>query len=542
MLKLLQICETYLLQHTVTMIFISLSVLCMLSGCEKHVNEPVFNIAVSFDNSDQWHDKMRDEIFQEAVLHPELNLVLKTAYGNSELQVAQIDSFVEMNPDLLIVCVEDPMTIMDATDRAFDSGIPIVINSKNPKLTKYSAYVGTDNIAVGWLMAEYLLNIAQEQKRDGNNPLCVAEILGKIGAPAVSERYIALRDSLNGHDEVVIVSSVCGDWDYNKSYRLVDSLLHVNPEIDVIVAQNDIMALAAYASCAINNPSHDYHILGVDALSGYGNGIEAILDGKIAASITNVSRGDLIVQTACNILYNKPYVRDSCLQPVLVDQSSKSLMSQMMQEMSNESKVIKTLQLKVDKFLYETNNLKNTNLVLSFSLLLLALIAIFTIFIYRYKLQVKREQEQNAKLMATQQEQLEKIAAELEQVRSSQSVDEEFLKKLRDEIELHIDDSEYSVETLAMTLGVSRAQLFRRVKSLTGVTPLVMLKQVRLRKARQLLQCTDMNVQQVAYSVGYTLPSYFSNNYKEMFGVLPSEDRRDNSQKNIKSNKKSRKK
>ncbi|MBR1808163.1 MAG: substrate-binding domain-containing protein [Paludibacteraceae bacterium] len=517
--------------------------LCMLPvACTHKQSDRGYMIGVSQDNSDAWHDKMRDEIVHEAVLHPELKLVMSNAYGQKDRQAGQIDSLVDAGVDLLIVCVEDPISVKDATDRAYDSGIPVVINARSNRLTKYTAYVGTDNYAVGELMAEYVLELAEKEKRNAKNPLGVLEVLGKIGAPAVSERYVGLRDSLKGKDEVKIVCSVCGDWEYDKTYMLVDSVLKVRQDVDVIVTQNDVMAMGASAAGKANNPDKDFHVLGVDALSGAGNGIEAVLDGRIAASITNVSRGDLLVQTACDILYGEPYNKDNSLQPVLVDQSSPRLVMRMTQEMNYESKVIKTLQMKVDRFLDETTDLKNTNIVLSFSLILFAIFVIFSVIAYRYRMQVKRDQEQNAQLMATQQEQLEKITAELERVRTSQSVDEEFLNKLRDEIEAHLDDSEYSVEMLAETMAVSRAQLFRRVKSLTGVTPLVMLKQIRLRKARQLLQYTDMNVQQVAYSVGYTLPSYFASNYKEMFGVLPSEERRANSNKNIGNGNKSRRK
>lgn len=521
----------YLLELILILLFVS---------CAQDVTEPRYKIGVSLDNSDAWHDKMRDEIIHEAVLHPELKLLVANAYGRKEHQASQIDSLVDAGVDLLIVCVEDPLLVIETTNRAYDMGIPVVINARSSRMSKYTAYVGTDNYAVGELMAEYVLELAEKEKKTGMDPLGVLELLGKIGAPAVSDRYVGLRDSLRGKSEVKIVSSVCGDWEYDKAYHIVDSVLKVRQDVDVIVAQNDVMAMGASAAGRDNNPERDFHVLGVDALSGAGNGIEAVIDGKIAASITNVSRGDLLVQTACNILYGEPYEKDNSLQPVLVDQTSPRLVMRMTQEMNYESKVIKTLQMKVDKFWDETNNLKNKNIVLSFSLFIFVLMLIFSVFVYRYRLQTKREQEQNAQLMATQQEQLEKITAELERVRSSQSADEELLGKLRDEIEKHLDDSEYSVEMLAETLGVSRAQLFRRVKSLTGVTPLVMLKQIRLRKARQLLQYTDMTVQQVAYSVGYTLPSYFASNYKEMFGLLPSDERRGNGQKNINNNKKSR--
>ncbi len=509
-----------------------LCLVCLIAtSCQQKPAETQYVIAVSLDNSDQWHDKMRDEILQEAALHPQLRLAMKNARNSMQLQCLQIDSLIQLSPDLLIVCVGDPTTIQSVTDRAFDAGIPIVINSRNPKMDKYTAFVGNDNIAVGYLMAEYLLNLSKKEKRDSRHPLRVVELLGRIGDPAVSERYVGLRDSIKGHNEIEIVSSVCGEWYYDKSYALVDSILHAVPDIDVIVAQNDVMALGAYAAGQDICPDKNFHILGVDALSGEGNGVEAIIEGKIAASITNASCGDMLVKTANSILNGDPYLRDNYLQPMLVDHSSTKLMMRMSQEMNYETKVIRTLQVKVDQFFNQTSSLKNQNLILAFGLTIFLILVVILGVIYHIKIKANRERAQNAMLMATQQQQLEKITAELERVKSSQSMDEQFLARLQDEFEKHLDDCDYSVDQLSETMGVSRAQLFRRVRALTGVTPLAMLKQIRLRKARQLLQYTDMNIQQVAYSVGYSLPAYFAKNYKEMFGILPSEEERRKSHK-----------
>lgn len=521
----------YLLSSRVKTCARTVVVLFALSAfisCQNKTSEPTYVIGVSQDNSDVWHDKMRDEISQEAVLHPELTLVMKNALGDSKLQCEQIDSLVNMGVDLLVVGVENPMDIMEHTNAAFDKGIPIVINSRHPKLDKYTSYVGTDNDAVGQLMAEYLIEHARRMGRTTQQPLQVIEIIGKIGIPAVSERYVSLRKNLMSKHEVQIVATACGNWDYERAYMLVDSLLTLHPETDVIITQNDVMALGAYAAGQHFDPERNFHILGVDALSGPGSGVEAIIEGKIEASITNVSRGDLIVETAGNILHHQPYHHDNSLMPVLVDQSSTKLMMRMAQEMNNESKVIQTLQLKVDGLWGQSAKLRNTNMLLTFLLVLLVLAVLSAIIIYRYRARMLREREQNARVVATQKQQLEQIAAELERVKQSQTMDEQFLAQLQAEIEKHLDDSNYSVDELGAALGVSRAQLFRKVKALTGVTPLMLLKQVRLRKARQLLTSTDMTTQQVAFAVGYTLASYFAKSYKEFFGILPSEERKTN--------------
>ena len=98
-----------------------------------------------------------------------------------------------------------------------------------------------------------------------------------------------------------------------------------------------------------------------------------------------------------------------------------------------------------------------------------------------------------------------------------------FLVKFRDFIEQNLSDSDLSVETVGAELGLSRVQLYRKVKALTGHSPVELLRTDRLQKGRELLQTTDKNVSEVAYEVGFTAPSYFTKCFKDEFGISPSD-------------------
>ena len=82
-------------------------------------------------------------------------------------------------------------------------------------------------------------------------------------------------------------------------------------------------------------------------------------------------------------------------------------------------------------------------------------------------------------------------------------------------------DSDLSVETIGADIGLSRVQLYRKVKALTGYTPVDLLRKARLEKARQMLLTTDLSVSEVAYKVGFTSPSYFSKCFKDEYGIVP---------------------
>ena len=98
-----------------------------------------------------------------------------------------------------------------------------------------------------------------------------------------------------------------------------------------------------------------------------------------------------------------------------------------------------------------------------------------------------------------------------------------FMQKFRDFIEKNISDSDLSVETIGAELGLSRVQLYRKVKALTGQSPVELLRTARLKKGRELLQTTTKNISEVAYEVGFTAPSYFAKCFKDEFGISPSD-------------------
>ena len=84
-------------------------------------------------------------------------------------------------------------------------------------------------------------------------------------------------------------------------------------------------------------------------------------------------------------------------------------------------------------------------------------------------------------------------------------------------------NSDISVEDIGLEIGLSRVQLYRKVKALTGISPVELMRKIRLNKAREMLLTTEKNISEVAYEVGFSAPSYFTKCFKEEFGQLPNE-------------------
>ena len=104
-----------------------------------------------------------------------------------------------------------------------------------------------------------------------------------------------------------------------------------------------------------------------------------------------------------------------------------------------------------------------------------------------------------------------------------ESIDDAFLRKFAEQIEAVYADTEYNVEKLSETLGLSRGHLHRKIKELTGTAPVEFLRTYRLNKATQLLRQNAYTVSEVAYRTGFSSPAYFSKCFKAVYGVTPTE-------------------
>lgn len=103
--------------------------------------------------------------------------------------------------------------------------------------------------------------------------------------------------------------------------------------------------------------------------------------------------------------------------------------------------------------------------------------------------------------------------------------DQQFVEQLRIVIRSMMGHSSLKVEQIGEKLGLSRVQLYRKVKALTGSTPVDLLRNARLEEGKHLLETTGKTVSEIAYRVGFTTPSYFTTCFKEKYGFSPNEAR-----------------
>jgi len=103
------------------------------------------------------------------------------------------------------------------------------------------------------------------------------------------------------------------------------------------------------------------------------------------------------------------------------------------------------------------------------------------------------------------------------------SSDERFIQQALESIEKNMSNADYSVEDLGVDVGMSRMQLYRKLKALTGQSANEFIRTIRLKRAAQLLEQNQLTIAEVTYEVGFTDLQYFRECFKKLFSLTPSE-------------------
>ena len=101
--------------------------------------------------------------------------------------------------------------------------------------------------------------------------------------------------------------------------------------------------------------------------------------------------------------------------------------------------------------------------------------------------------------------------------------DVQFLEKIHQVIEENMDDSDFNIDTIASGIGLSRSAFFKKLKSLTGLAPVDLVKEIRLNKSVELIKNTDLSISEIAFAVGFKDSGYYSKCFRKKYNQTPRE-------------------
>lgn len=497
-------------------------ILVVLTSCSQSGKR--YKIGVSQCSEDIWREKQNAELRMGAYFQDNVELRFAAAYDSDERQVQQIDSLVATGIDLLIVAPNQVSTISPAIDRAYDKGIPVIVFERKTSSQKYTAFISADNYEMGHVMGEY---IASRLGGKGN----VLEIKGLEGSSPAIERHNGFMDAIKGYPGIKVVGSLQGDWTETTANERTKQWLDNNKDVhvDLVFGANDRTAMGARKvfSPLTSHPTPLY--CGIDGLPGKNGGIQLVRDSLLDASYIYPTHGDQIIDLAIKILEGKPYEKETMMMSALVTRDNAKVLLMESEEIMRQAAHLDQLHQTADSYLHELDTQRMVNWL---AVGIIALLVIVFVLFYLYhlrKIALQRERVVNTLWNMDVEKHETATPSNPTSPPSKESEDAEpvsaFITRFKEVVESRLADSDISVEDLAADMNLSRVQLYRKVKNLTGSSPVELLRTARLNRAYQLLLTTDKSVSEVAYDVGFTAPSYFTKCFKEEFGMLPGDVR-----------------
>ena len=491
----------------------------MLIACSEE--KPHYIIGVSQCSEDIWRNWQNAEMRMESNFHDGVELRFTTAFDDSERQIQQIDSLVESGIQLLIVAPNQRSSVSSAIDRAYDKGIPVIVFERKTDSQKYTAFVSADNYEMGRLMGEYVVSRLNGK---GN----VLEVEGLKGSSPAEERHKGFQDALAQHPEVKVVTKLQGDWTEPTAYQVVNDYKGDLNDIDVVFGHNDRSAMGARKAFQERQAKMPL-FCGIDGLPGENGGIRQVRDSLLEASYIYPTRGDLLLQLALDILEGKPYPKETLLTSALVTRDNAKVLLLESDEVARQAQNLDKLQIQASGYLKQLATQRTMTLM---ALILIGLLLLVMVLFYHYhrsKVSAQRERMVNNLWNMEVPEEVkpseapEQEPSEVEESEQAETPEPLFIVRFKDAVEARLADSDLSVDDLAAAMNLSRVQLYRKVKAISGSSPVELLRTARLNRGYQLLIQTNKTISEIAYEIGFTAPSYFTKCFKNEFGVSPSD-------------------
>jgi len=381
-------------------------------SCNKRVKEKQFIIGFSqCTTHDVWRKYMQKEMEQELSFHPKIKLIIKDAELSSEKQIQQIQGLINDKVDLLIASPAEAKPIAPIIEQAYADNIPVILVDRNILSGNYTAYIGASNYKVGLDAGAYANALL---KGRGN----VMEIGGRdVGSSADIGRHTGFKDFIKQYEGIKYVARLSEDWDAapGEAEKDLTNELIRNNNVQLIFTQNDRIGLGCYKVCKKLGLENKIFIIGVDGLPGRNGGIDLVDRGMLKATILYPTGGKEAIQTAANILENKPFQKENQLYTSIIDSSNVRMMHLQSQKILSQQSDIERQENILKEQIRVYNNQRTFNNILMLALLLVFLLGTTVFFSWRKnRRNTKKLQLQNEEI-SRQSSQLIEISAKAEE-------------------------------------------------------------------------------------------------------------------------------
>jgi simple sugar transport system substrate-binding protein len=293
---------------------IYLCIICLLvlglSGCANYEPEPEIQKRLVFGFSQlgaesEWRTSSTNDI-RRAAIRAGVQLVFDNALQNQANQIKALRSFILSGVDVIAFSPIIETGWDNVLGEARAAGIPVILVDRHIETNiggLYTAFIGSDFHSQGIKAGKWLI----DRFAGIDGPIKIAEISGTANSTPTIGRADGLREALWGNPKFEIVISVSGDFMRSKGRESMEAIIRRTPDIDVLFAHNDDMALGAIEILEEHGiiPGTDIVIISVDAQR---SGLEALKEGKINCLIEcNPYIGDELMDLAFRIVNGEQF-------------------------------------------------------------------------------------------------------------------------------------------------------------------------------------------------------------------------------------------
>ena len=222
-----------------------------------------------------------------------------------EKQMQIIENLVETGVNALAIAPSGSKEIVTAIAKANAAGIPVVIvdDKVDAQAAKdagvhWEAYVGSDNVEGGRIAGRYLVQLT-------NSRANAAVLEGIPGHQTGDARLRGFKEAIQGSPDVKIVASQTANWERDQGFTVFQNMLQAHPDINVVFACNDMMALGAAEAIRAAGKTGQIHVIGFDAVDDARKAIAAgTMDGSVAQFPSEMGR--IAVENAVKLIHHEP--------------------------------------------------------------------------------------------------------------------------------------------------------------------------------------------------------------------------------------------
>ena len=322
----------------------------------------------------------------ELVFYPEMELLYRDAENSSERQIGDIEYFIDNKVDLLIVSPNETDPITPVVEKAFQSGIPVIMVDRKINSSMYSAYIGANNYEIGKLAGNYIADLL-------NGKGSIVEIWGLRGSSPAVERHRGLWEVLTKYPNVKVVGEIDGKWEVDTSKVQVRRRIKDFVPFDLVFAHNDVMAYGAYSECLQIFPGNDIKFIGIDALPGPIAGTQFVADNILTASFLYPTGGEESIRIANQILKGLPYEKENTLLSTVIDSKNVRVMKLQYDKLLSQQKDIVRQQEMINQQIETYYSQRILILILLVSLIIMIVAGAIGAYNWREKNEINKRLE-----------------------------------------------------------------------------------------------------------------------------------------------------